>query len=223
VRNGTYDLGKAFNTQVKDYTTLVGQSRDGVIIENHPEHEGINYSTTLKTGSNVIMQNLTLRCNVVKGSSVGFADGATENDERGTALYDNGTNNVYKNIRLLGFQDTYYSHDYVNSYFENCEIHGAVDFICGSGNVWFEKCDLLIESSSVAYITAARKNNTPGEYNGYIFNECTIDNADDADMAGKYYLGRAWDGYAKVSYYKTTKKSINDLTTINAKKYVHYA
>ena len=205
VRNGTYDLGKAFNTQVKDYTTLVGQSRDGVIIENHPEHEGINYSTTLKTGSNVIMQNLTLRCNVVKGSSVGFADGATENDERGTALYDNGTNNVYKNIRLLGFQDTYYSHDYVNSYFENCEIHGAVDFICGSGNVWFEKCDLLIESSSVAYITAARKNNTPGEYNGYIFNECTIDNADDADMAGKYYLGRAWDGYAKVSYYKTTK------------------
>ena len=206
VNNGTYDLGTDINTQVNDYTTLIGQSRDGVIIENHPEHEGINYSTTLKTGSNVIMQNLTLRCNVVKGSSVGFANGATENDERGTALYDNGTNNVYKNIRLLGFQDTYYSHDYVNSYFENCEIHGAVDFICGSGNVWFEKCDLLIESSSVAYITAARKNNTPGEYNGYIFNECTIDNADGADMAGKYYLGRAWDDEAKVAYYKTTKK-----------------
>ena len=205
VRNGTYDLDKAFNTQVNDYTTLIGQSRDGVIIENHPEHEGINYSTTLKTGSNVIMQNLTLRCNVVKGSSVGFADGATENDERGTALYDNGTNNVYKNIRLLGFQDTYYSHDYVNSYFENCEIHGAVDFICGSGNVWFEKCDLLIESSSVAYITAARKNAT-SVYNGYIFNECTIDNASGANMAGKYYLGRAWDSYAKVAYYKTTKK-----------------
>ena len=80
-----------------------------------------------------------------------------------------------------------------------------MDFICGSGNVWFEKCDLLIESSSEAYITAARKNNTPGEYNGYIFNECTIDNADGADMAGKYYLGRAWDNQAKVSYYKTTK------------------
>ena len=205
VMDGTYDLGTAYNTQVKDYTTIVGQSRDGVIIKNSPEHEGIRYSATLRTKSNVILQNLTLQCNVTKGSSVGFDEYSTANDERGTALYDDGSNNVYKNIRLLSRQDTYYSSDATNSYFDDCEIHGAVDFICGSGNVWFEKCDLMIESSSSAYITAARKNTTQGEYKGYIFNECTIDNADGADMAGKYYLGRAWDNQAKVSYYKTTK------------------
>ena len=195
LENGTYDLGEKFGTFVKDNVTLVGQSRDGVVIKNTPANEGIWTSATLLTGSNVIMQNLTLRCTVTQVGG----------NERGTALYDNGSGNVYKNIRLLGRQDTYYSHDNATSFFEDCEIHGTVDFICGSGNVWFEKCDLLIESSSEAYITAARKNNTPGEYNGYIFNECTIDNADGADMAGKYYLGRAWDNQAKVSYYKTTK------------------
>ena len=198
VMNGTYELGTDYNTQIKDYTTLVGQSRDGVIIQNHPTTEGIWSSATLKTGSNVIIQNLTLHSIVAYNSTTGA--------ERGTALYDEGSNNVYKNIRLLGRQDTYYSHNNATSFFEDCEIHGTVDFICGSGNVWFEKCDLLIESSSSAFITAARKYETPGDYNGYIFNECTIDNADGADMAGKYYLGRAWDNQAKVSYYKTTKK-----------------
>ena len=143
------------------------------------------------------MQNLTIH-SIVEYNS-------TTDAERGTALYDEGSNNVYKNIRLLGRQDTYYSDNNASSYFEGCEIHGTVDFICGSGNVWFEKCALLIESSTVAYITAARRYNTPGTYNGYIFNECTIDNAEGADMAGKYYLGRAWDDKAKVSYYKTTK------------------
>lgn len=197
VKNGTYELGTDINTQVRDYTTIVGQSRDGVIIQNHPATEGIWSSATLKAGSNVILQNLTLH-SIVEYNS-------TTDAERGTALYDEGSNNVYKNIRLLGRQDTYYSHNNANSYFDGCEIHGTVDFICGSGNVWFEKCALLIESSTMAYITAARKYETPGTYNGYIFNECTIDNAEGADMAGKYYLGRAWDANAKVSYYKTTK------------------
>ena len=198
VKNGTYELGTDINTQVMDYTTIVGQSRDGVIIQNHPAAEGIWSSATLRTGSNVIMQNLTLH-SIVEYNS-------TTDAERGTALYDEGSNNVYKNIRLLGRQDTYYSDNNASSYFEGCEIHGTVDFICGSGNVWFEKCALLIESSTVAYITAARRYNTPGTYNGYIFNECTIDNAEGADMAEKYYLGRAWDDKAKVSYYKTTKE-----------------
>ena len=176
---------------------LTGNRIGSDINKKDPATEGIWSSATLRTGSNVIMQNLTLH-SIVEYNS-------TTEAERGTALYDEGSNNVYKNIRLLGRQDTYYSDNNASSYFEGCEIHGTVDFICGSGNVWFEKCALLIESSTVAYITAARRYNTPGTYNGYIFNECTIDNADGADMAGKYYLGRAWDDKAKVSYYKTTK------------------
>lgn len=197
VKNGTYDLGTDYDTKVPDYTTIIGESRDGVVIENFPAKEGIWTSSTLRTGSNVIIQNITLHSNVTYDS--------TEKAERGTSLYDDGSNNVYRNICLLGRQDTYYSADATNSYFENCEIHGTVDFICGSGNAWFEKCTLLLESHDYAYITAARQNSTPAaNYKGYTFNNCTVDNAAGADMSGKYYLGRAWDGHAKVSYYNTT-------------------
>ena len=67
IQNGTYDLGTAYDTEVKDYTTLVGQSRDGVIIKNSPEHEGIWTSATLRVKSNVIIQNLTIQCEATIG------------------------------------------------------------------------------------------------------------------------------------------------------------
>lgn len=189
VKNGTYNLGTAYDTAVKNYTTLIGESRDGVIIENHPEAEGIWTSATLRTQSNVVMQNLTLH------SIVELNNGA----ERGTSLYDDGSNNVYKNIRLLGRQDTYYSDNKVNSYFENCEIHGTVDFICGGGNAWFEKCDILLEErSSGGVIVAPRSGAT--DYKGYFLNNCTIDNAEGANMNGKYYLGRGWEGQPKTVF-----------------------
>lgn len=190
LRNGVYNLGTAYDTQVRNKTSLIGESRDGVIIQNHPTTEGIWSSATLKTGSDVVMQNLTLQCVVTE---VGGA-------ERGTALYDNGANNSYRNIRLLGRQDTYYSHEPANSYFEDCEIHGTVDFICGYGNAWFEKCNILIENRSSAVIVAPRNSiSSPyaSNYKGYTFNNCVIDNAEGADMDGKYYLGRGWEGTPK--------------------------
>lgn len=190
LRNGVYNLGTAYNTQVRNKTSLIGESRDGVIIQNHPVEEGIWNSATLVTGSEVVMQNLTLQCVVTE---VGGA-------ERGTALYDNGANNSYRNIRLLGRQDTYYSHEPANSYFEDCEIHGTVDFICGYGNAWFEKCNILIENRNSAVIVAPRNSiSSPyaSNYKGYTFNNCVIDNAEGANMDGKYYLGRGWEGTPK--------------------------
>ena len=193
LRNGTYDLGTLYGTEVKDYTTLVGQSRDGVIIMNAPETEGLLTSATLKTGSNVILQNLTLKCTVKK------VDGA----ERGVALYDNGSNNVYKDVRLLGRQDTYYSSDATNSYFEECEIHGTVDFICGSGNAWFEKCKLLLEHRDDYHDVIAAPATKSGQ-DGYTFNNCIIDNADaNHSMANNYYLARAWENSPKIAFYHT--------------------
>lgn len=188
IKNGMYNLGTAINTPVKNYTTLIGESRDGVIIKNTPKEEGIWSSATLRTGSNVIMQNLTLQC-VVQNSG---------NAERGTSLYDEGTNNIYKNIRLLGRQDVYYSDDNTNSYFEDCEIHGTVDFICGSGNAWFERCKiLLVNRDNDNVIVAPRSNSSATEYKGYFLNNCVIDNAEGANMNGKYYLGRGWSGSPK--------------------------
>ena len=62
IKNGEYDLGTEINTQVKDYTHLIGESRDGVIIKNSPAVEGLDKTATLQTGSNVSIKNLTLKC-----------------------------------------------------------------------------------------------------------------------------------------------------------------
>lgn len=197
VKNGTYDLETAYNTAVSNYVTIIGESRDGVLIKNHPEVEGLNTSATFQVASNVVLQNITLQCTVDYNT--------TTQAERGTALYDNGTNNTYRNITLLGRQDTYYSNDNANSYFENCEIHGTVDFICGGGNVWFEKCQILLENRTSGEDVIAAPSTAAGK-DGYTFNNCTIDNAPGADMAGKYYLARGWQQEPKCTFNKTEKK-----------------
>lgn len=189
VKNGTYDLGTAYDTKVKNNVTIIGESRDGVIITNHPEHEGIWTSSVLRTGSNVVMQNLTLWSQVVVGS------GGQAGARRGVTIYDDGNNNAYVNLLLKGTQDTYYSSEKTKSYFEKCEIHGDVDFICGSGTVWFEECDLKIEQNANSWIVAPKTDAV-----GYTFNNCTISNADGAKMDGVYYLGRGWEGHPKTVF-----------------------
>jgi len=196
--NGTYDLGTDYNTMVNSYTTIVGESRDGVIIKNTPTTEGLNTSATLKTGSNVVLKDLTLQCTVDYNELT--------NAERGVALFDAGTNNAYQNIRLLGRQDVYYSDNSATSYFSDCEIHGTVDFICGGGSVWFERCTIkLVHRDSGTDVIAAPNNSADKQ--GYIFNKCTIDNADASkSMTGRYNLARAWQNAPKCAFYQTTYK-----------------
>lgn len=196
--NGTYDLGTATKTAVSSYTTIIGESREGVIIRNTPTAESIdNTATLLASGSNIIMQNLTLQCVITESAK-------TSGAERGVALQDVGKNNYYKNVRLLGGQDTYYEKGSVNSRFDDCAIHGHVDFICGEGGqVWFEKCELLIEEHDKAYIAVPKTPTNNGT--GYTFNRCTIDNANPAkDMSGKYYLGRGWAGTPHITFANCT-------------------
>ncbi|MBO4518728.1 MAG: hypothetical protein J5704_01665, partial [Paludibacteraceae bacterium] len=87
-------------------------------------------------------------------------------------------------------QDTYYS-DCVGGlkYFEDCEIHGTVDFICGDGSVYFKNCLLYCErrgsnGGGVDIITA---NRASAEDRGYIFEGCTI-----KSEWPVVSLGRAW-------------------------------
>lgn len=56
---------------------------------------------------------------------------------RAVCLWDQGTKTICKNVRLLSYQDTYYSNlQGAVKYFEDCEIHGTVDFICGDGKTY---------------------------------------------------------------------------------------
>lgn len=216
IKNGVYDLGTEINTQVKDYTHLIGESRDGVIIKNSPAVEGLDKTATLQTGSNVSIKNLTLKCRAPWSGSA----------ERGVCLWDKGTNNTYENICLDGLQDTYYSNGAagMTCTFTDCIIRGTVDFICGSGNITFNNCNLQLAVShgGSAPIIAAPATYT-SETAGFVFNDCTIDKVPDDYEVGctdhpattisnvsDYHLARAW--YAGNSTDRTPRVSFNNTT-----------
>ena len=102
-------------------------------------------------------------------------------DGRAVTLHDKGTRTICNRVRLLSYQDTYYSdNEHCQHYFADSEIHGTVDFICGAGDVWFEGCRIVTEKRSLApndnnrnVIAAPRTNGPPW---GYIFHNCTIEN-----------------------------------------------
>ena len=196
VPNGTYDLGETVLTQISGYNiSIIGESQDGVKIINAPDKsdEGIGTTATIyNTSSNFYMQDITLQ-NALDYYNSGSAG-------RAVCLWDKGTNNIFKRVKMLSYQDTYYSNnDAAKYYWEDSEIHGTVDFICGGGDVLFENTKLYIEpryadKAGECTITAPT---TATEY-GYVFSNCTIES-----HATSYNLGRSWQNTPKAVYLNT--------------------
>lgn len=189
VPNGTYDLGEAVQTPIsRDNLSIIGESMEGTIIKNAPpvSKEGLQSASLLRNSSNgLYMQDLTLQ-NDLDYYGAGAAG-------RANAFHDAGKNTICKNVKLMSYQDTYLSNTDQKFYWETSEIHGAVDYICGGSDVFFESCKLVNESrkkdekSGEATITAHQPRT--GEKFGYVFNNCTIEN-----KAATFNFGRAWGG-----------------------------
>lgn len=196
VPNGTYDLGETALTQVSGYNiSIIGESQDGVKIINAPDksNEGIGTTATIyNTSSNFYMQDITLQ-NDLDYYNSGSAG-------RAVCLWDKGTNNIFKRVKMLSYQDTYYSNnDAGKQYWTDSEIHGTVDFICGGGDIIFENTKLCVEpryadKAGECTITAPT---TATDY-GYVFNNCTIES-----HATSYNLGRSWQNTPKAVYLNT--------------------
>ncbi len=196
--DGEYNIGEntGDGNQMTTITTpnisYVGQSNDKVILYNECINESINSTATINFTSavtNVYMQDISLQ-NRFDYVNIGG---------RAVALCDQGDRNIYKNVKLLSYQDTYYTK--VNrSYLENCEIHGVVDFICGGGDIFFNACTIFLEDRSGNCITAP---STSGDW-GYVFSDCTIDGY--ASNDGSYRLGRPWSNAPKTVFINSTMK-----------------
>ena len=194
--NGVYDLGETVLTQVSaNNVSLIGQSMEGVVIKNAPDavNESINNTATLLlTGNNIYLQDLTLQ---------NALDYYKANNGRAVALWDKGTHTICKNVRLLSYQDTYYSNKIgAVRYFEGGEIHGTVDYICGDGNVFFEDVLLYCEKRSSTgggsdVITAS---NADQNDKGYVFNRCRIQSE-----CPVVSFGRAWNNAPQCVFLNT--------------------
>ncbi|MGM9697508.1 MAG: pectinesterase family protein [Prevotella sp.] len=224
VPNGTYDLGKTCLTKVSgNNISIIGESMEGTIIKNAPDVEGIGTTATLLvTGQNTYFQDLTLQ-NALDYYSAGNAG-------RAVCLQDKGGRTICKNVRMLSYQDTYYSNTNSQFYWETSEIHGTVDFICGGGDVYFNKCLLVGESRSATGksgdVTLTAPYTDASNTYGYVFEGCTIEN-----RASTFNFGRAWGGVARLAFLNTTLNQPNEIAAkrftaagmnVTADKFVEY-
>ena len=188
--NGTYDLGdKCLTTISGSNISIIGESMDNTIIVNKPEAEGIGVTATLyNTSTGLYMQDLTLK------NAYPFDSKSTG---RAVCLQDKGTQTICKNVKMLSYQDTYYSNNNKGQYyFEDSDIHGIVDFICGGGDAFFNKCTLTLEPGKGSYITAPY---TDGTKYGYVFDGCKIVGS----ATDSFTFGRSWGGTANCAFLNT--------------------
>ena len=198
IPDGFYDLGETVLTKITGHNiALIGQSMTGTIIQNKPDtkKEGISKTAIFQNrGTNLYLQDLTL-----KNALDYYAAGAAG---RAVTLQDKGYRTICNRVRLLSYQDTYYSdNDLSQFYFQDSEIHGTVDFICGDGDVWFERCKIVTEKrtqdGSGRNVIAAPK--TSKTLWGYIFNHCTVEN-----IVSNFEYARGWNGTPHCAWLYTT-------------------
>ena len=193
----------------KPNISIIGQSKDNTIIRNHPIVEGISYTATLyveKNNTDFYAEDLTLE-NEFDYWGTMAGQSSSSGAGRADVFYDRGNRSIMKNVALKSYQDTYYSNnaspDY-RGYFENCEFYGVVDYICGNGNIWFEKCNLILRDRKGNNI-AAPSTEVDQEW-GYVFNECSIKPESDNMIRftdKDWTLARAWNNSPACTYLNT--------------------
>ena len=202
--NSTYDLGNECLTTISgENITIKGESQKDVVIQNMPKAEGIGVTATLLNTSNgLTLQNLTLK------NEYPYYDPETgkaaASAGRAVCLQDKGNYTVCRNVTMLSYQDTYYSNNSNGQfYFGDCEIHGLVDFVCGGGDVFFEKTLFYLESREVAAgvgdVTIAAPNGAK-EF-GYVMDSCIVN-----CNSKTFNWGRSWGSPSKLAWLNTTLK-----------------
>ncbi len=168
-------------------TSIIGEDRLSTRIENRPVHEGISITSTLflKGCDNTYIQDLEFWCNLKNNTNPKAG--------RAVALHErNCSHNIFRNLFLNSTQDTYWTNDGGTTYLDSCTIAGTVDFICGGGTIYFDRCDIQLvardnyEKCDIITAPATADNLSYG----FVFDRCDIYGADSRKV--KFYLGRPW-------------------------------
>ena len=185
IKKGTY-AGRVVVPSTKPnivFTGATGVATDVVITASRPANtDGTDGSATvLLTAKDIEMRHLTVRNDYNES-----ANGASQ----ALALYVKADRAKFRNVRLIGDQDTVLTHGTVRAYFYQSYVEGDVDFIYGSGTSVFDNCEIFSSTrnqSNNGYVTASA---TPGArtYGILIVNSRLTSDA----AAGTVYLGRPW-------------------------------
>lgn len=185
-------------------TSFIGESMEGVVITNiTPDAtwdngfgpacplEGIGKGDVLQIkGDNSYFQNLTIH------TSMGDSHG------RDIAVNDQSNRTIFKDACLWGYQDTYVSNNQNGKFFfEGGVIRGRTDYVCGKGDVYYNK--VTFQQVKSGYLAVP---SVPKQY-GYIFQSCKIV-GDTEDANGTYTLGRPWGKGTPIALFIDTEMEI---------------
>lgn len=187
----------------KPYIHLIGQDVEKVTIADSRlsgDASGqINYHVS--QGATVVVQAPNFFAeNITFDNSWGVEKNA---GPQALAMYSNNDRFVLNNCKLRSYQDTYLTSTKNigdRHYLKNCFIEGAVDFIYGGGDVYFDECTLNIVRKSGGYIVAP--SHKLGTAWGYVFMNNTITAPAPANETS-VWLGRPWKDAPKAVYINT--------------------
>jgi pectin methylesterase-like acyl-CoA thioesterase len=138
IKDGTYNEQVTLGSKTAASTkriSLIGESYGGVLIT----HSQSRASSGSPTYSDVCTVKLYASDFYAENISIQNAAGATGMAE---ALYTAGDRQIFRNCKVLGYQDTYRSKKGTRGYFKNCWLEGAVDFIYAGGTLFFDDCTI---------------------------------------------------------------------------------
>ena len=216
-----YDVKECITFITGKNISFIGEDRDEVIITNGidknetfagtygttSKYDGIGNSDVFLISNNasgLYWQDLTVE--------TGMEDGTG----RDIAIQDKGTKNIYKNVALRGYQDTWTSNnDNGLYYFEGGYLRGRTDFMCGKGDIYFNEVELRQIQGGYAAVPSK-----PAKI-GWVFKDCTINGEaspavkDDKGniipaekVDGNYTLGRPWGKGTPTAYFIDTKMNV---------------
>ena len=168
VHNGTY-IGVVYFTD-KNNLSFIGESREGTVIAG-TNNENLNGGTRARAlvGTEHLnglrVERLTIENWTPQGGGQAEALALLSCDQC-----------VVKDTTIRSLQDTLLWQGRV--YAENCLIEGNVDYIWGTGSVFFEGCEIRTVGRK-GYIVQSRNE---GSASGYVFSNCRL--TSDAGITG---------------------------------------
>jgi len=197
LKNGTYDLGNTGTNTVQwvnaHNISLVGESKEGVIICG-TSRDISNPVLNIRKGSGQYLQDLTVR---------NLTDFGNETRAGVSVAVYGGNKAIFRNVAMQAQQDTQVTGE--RAYYIGCDFYGAVDFICGGGDHFYDQCQFFI--TNAGFITAP--STSSANKWGYVMQNCTIDKYVGSytyEADGNFTLGRPWQNEPRNYWLNTCMK-----------------
>ncbi|CAL0320935.1 unnamed protein product [Lupinus luteus] len=197
INAGTY-REKVQIPNTKPCIYLEGADTDSTII-TYDDHQQTDTSATFSSFTdNIIVRCITFKNSYnLKNGEPGTLDKSREVVPALAArIY--GDKSVILDCKFVGYQDTLWDVE-GRHYYKDCTIEGAVDFIFGYSQSYFENC--ILNATSSGYVTAQGRNQKK-ESSGFVFKGGKVIGN------GKTMLGRAYGPFSRVIFYETYLSSV---------------